>query len=187
MSMVPGCSAGVHIDDITSNTAAGSLPSVTFVDLTLPDSPDSPVQLSSPVPHGRIVRPGEQGSLAPLTKRAVLAGLQQTVLRPIYRQYRVWGPDITVPILALPAQPTNSADDLFLWFQRMEEIFELVPQLESVTKIFSMIAATPAVHSVNLLETLNDKAGRISDKLLLYDQFKLYLHTLLLSEVPSVM
>ncbi|CAK8685982.1 unnamed protein product [Clavelina lepadiformis] len=78
MSMVPGCSADVHFDDITSITAAGSLPSVTFVDLTLPDSPDSPVQLSSPVPHGRIVRPGEQGSLAPLPKRAVLAGLQQT-------------------------------------------------------------------------------------------------------------
>ena len=75
----------------------------------------------------------------------------------------MWGPDITVPILALPAQPTNSADDLFLWFQRMEEIFELVPQLEFVTKIFSnffkaqLAAFTRTVDKdFNVLEELFD-------------------------------
>ncbi|CAK8677438.1 unnamed protein product [Clavelina lepadiformis] len=83
MSVVPDSSADVQIADITSVTEAVSLQSVTFIDLTIPDSPNSPVQQSSPAPHVPIVRPGEQGSLALMPRRADLTDLQGTVFQPI--------------------------------------------------------------------------------------------------------
>ncbi|CAK8686791.1 unnamed protein product [Clavelina lepadiformis] len=45
----------------------------------------------------------------------------------------------------------TTAEDLRLWFQRLEAMFELVPQADCETRIFTMIAAKPAVHSTDLL------------------------------------
>ncbi|CAK8689415.1 unnamed protein product [Clavelina lepadiformis] len=182
MSVVPDSSADVQIDDITSVTAAVPLPSRTFIDLTIPDSPDSPVQQSSPAPHVPIVRPGEQGSLALMPRRADLADMQGTVFQPVHKQFQPYRTNITVPILAFPAPPTTSAEDLLLWFQRLEETFQLVPDFHLWRKIFTMIAATPAVHLDPLMQYMAD---RMTDKTLQYEQFKQYLHTLLLSEIPS--
>ncbi|CAK8676255.1 unnamed protein product [Clavelina lepadiformis] len=104
MSMVPDSSANVQIDEITSATAM------------IPDSPDSPDQQSSPASYVPIVRPGEQGALAPMPQSADLADIQATVLQPVHRQFRPFRTNVTMPTIAVPAPPTTSAEDLTYYF-----------------------------------------------------------------------
>ncbi|XP_076799804.1 uncharacterized protein LOC143444896 [Clavelina lepadiformis] len=113
-------------------------------------------QWKLPKPQLPIIRPGEQGSSSFMPRRADLADWQRTVLRPVHKQFQLYGKDISVPILAFPAPPTTSAEDLLLWFQRLEETFQLVPQFHLVEKIFTMIAATSAVHLAHLLQFIDE-------------------------------
>ncbi|CAK8686593.1 unnamed protein product [Clavelina lepadiformis] len=122
-----------------------------------------------------------------MPRRADLADWQRTVLRPVHKQFQLYGKDISVPILAFPAPPTTSAEDLLLWFQRLEETFQLVPQFHLVGKIFTMIAATSAVHLAHLLQFFDEMAGGIPDETLQYEQFKQYLQNLLLLELSTNM
>ncbi|CAK8688539.1 unnamed protein product [Clavelina lepadiformis] len=115
MSMIPASSADVQIAEITSATEL------------IPDSPDSQVQQSSPAPYEPTVRPGEQGALAPMPQRANLADVRATVLQPVHRLFRPFKTTVTMPTLAVPAPPTTSAGDLLLWFQQLDELFQLVP------------------------------------------------------------
>ncbi|CAK8684825.1 unnamed protein product [Clavelina lepadiformis] len=135
MSTVPDSSADVQIDEITSVTEM------------IPDSPDSPVQQSSPAPYVPIVRPGEQGAPAPMPQSADLADIQAT-------------------------------------FQQLDELFQLVPDFEFMSKILTMVAATPAFHMAPLMKYISNG---VKDKTLEYEQFKQFLHARLILEIPSNM
>ncbi|CAK8689892.1 unnamed protein product [Clavelina lepadiformis] len=161
MSTVPDSSADVQIDEITSVTEM------------IPDSPDSPVQQSSPAPYVPIVRPGEQGAPAPMPQSADLAEIQATVLQPVHRLFRPFKTTVTMPTLAVPAPPTTSAEDLLLWFQQLDELFQLVPDFEFMSKILTMVAATPAFHMAPLMKYISNG---VKDKTLEYEQFKQFLH-----------
>ncbi|CAK8687626.1 unnamed protein product [Clavelina lepadiformis] len=161
MSTVSDSSADVQIDEITSVTEM------------IPDSPDSPVQQSSPAPYVPIVRPGEQGAPAPMPQSADLADIQATVLQPVHRLFRPFKTTVTMPTLAVPAPPTTSAEDLLLWFQQLDELFQLVPDFEFMSKILTMVAATPAFHMAPLMKYISNG---VTDKTLEYEQFKQFLH-----------
>ncbi|CAK8678473.1 unnamed protein product [Clavelina lepadiformis] len=161
MSMVHDSSADVQIDEITSVSAM------------IPDSPDSPVQQSSPAPYVPIIRPGEQGALAPMPRRADRADIQATVLQPVHRQFRPFKTTVTMPTLAVPAPPTTSAEDLLLWFQQLDELSQLVPHFDLMSKILTMVAATPAFHMAPLLKYISN---RVKDETLEYEQFKQFLY-----------
>ncbi|CAK8692059.1 unnamed protein product [Clavelina lepadiformis] len=172
MSMVPDSSADVQIYEITSVTEM------------IPASPDSPVQQSSPAPCVPIIRPGEQCALAPMPQSADLADIQATVLQPVHRLFRPFKTTVTMPTLAVPSPPTTSAEDLLLWFQQLDELFELVPDFHLGSKILTMVAATPAFHMAPLLKHISD---RDKDETLEYEQFKQFLHARLILEIPSDM
>ena len=173
------------MDSTTSDTPAALSIDVAMPDPPIPDSPDSPDEQPAPAPQPSIIRPGEQGSSYPLPGRRELAFLKQTVLHPIYKYYEIWRPDISPKVLTFPSPPTTSTEDLVLWFQRLEAMFELVPQIDCETKIFTMIEATAAVQSTDLLRFL----GRLRDTMPLgtqaYEQFKSYMKHRLMCETPT--
>ena len=89
-----------------------------------------------------------------------------------------------MPTLAVPAPPTTSAEDLLLWFQQLDELFQLVPDFEFMSKILTMVAATPAFHMAPLMKYISNG---VKDKTLEYEQFKQFLHARLILEIPSNM
>ncbi|CAK8678735.1 unnamed protein product [Clavelina lepadiformis] len=160
MSKFPESTPDYQMDTTTSDTPAGLSIDIAMPDPPIPDSPDSPDEQPAPAPQPSTIRPGEQGSDYLLPGRREMAFLKQTVLHPIYQYYEILAPDIShltkhsdisTKVLAFSSPPTTSAEDLELWFQRLEAMFNLVPQISCETKIFTMIGATAAVQSTDLL------------------------------------
>ncbi|CAK8689289.1 unnamed protein product [Clavelina lepadiformis] len=171
-----------------------NLQSLAMHDPPIPDSPDSPDEQPAPAPQPSIIRPGEQGSDYPLPGRREMAFLKQTVLHPVYKYYEILSPeishltkhsDISPKVLAFSSPPTTSAEDLELWFQRLEAMFDLVPQISFETKIFTMIGATAAVQSTDLLRFFLRLRNTVPIGTQAYEQFKSYLKHRLMCETPT--
>ncbi|CAK8683296.1 unnamed protein product [Clavelina lepadiformis] len=163
-------------------------------DPPIPDSPDSPDEQQATAPQPSNIRPGEQGSDYPLPGRREMAFLKQTVLHPVYKYYEILSPeishltkhsDISPKVLAFSSPPTTSAEDLELWFQRLEAMFDLVPQISFETKIFTMIGATAAVQSTDLLRFFLRLRNTVPIGTQAYEQFKSYLKHRLMCETPT--
>ncbi|CAK8690458.1 unnamed protein product [Clavelina lepadiformis] len=184
MSMVPVSSPGSLTDDSTTYTKAVASLTTSFAELTRPDS--RPPQ-SQPSPQLPLIRPRQHGSTFFMPRYNDLAEWQRTVIRPVQKQFQPFRKSILVSILVFPPPTTNSAADVLSWFQRLEEIFQLVPKFSSTEKIYTMIAATSSVHFAQLQQFYDLLKCDVPDENLQYEQFKQYLQNMLLSEVPTMM
>ncbi|CAK8671296.1 unnamed protein product [Clavelina lepadiformis] len=199
MSEHPEPRSDVQMDSETSDAPVATWPARSFINLAMPDppipdSPDSPDEQPAPAPQPSTIRPGEQGSDFLLPGRREMAFLKRTVLHPIYTYYEILAPDISiltkhsdfsVNVLAFPSPPNTSAEDLELWFQRLETMFDLVPQISCETKIFTMIGATAAVQSTDLLRFFLRLRNTTPLGTQAYEQFKSYLKHRLVCETPT--
>ncbi|XP_076825813.1 uncharacterized protein LOC143471272 [Clavelina lepadiformis] len=171
MSEPPEPISDVQMDSETPDAPVAPWPARSFINLAMPDppipdSPDSPDEQQATAPQPSNIRPGEQGSDYPLPGRREMAFLKQTVL-------------------AFSSPPTTSAEDLELWFQRLEAMFDLVPQISFETKIFTMIGATAAVQSTDLLRFFLRLRNTVPIGTQAYEQFKSYLKHRLMCETPT--
>ncbi|CAK8685439.1 unnamed protein product [Clavelina lepadiformis] len=183
MSEPPQPRSDVQMDSEMSDAPVAPWPARAFINLAMPDppipdSPDSPDEQQAPTPQPSIIRPGEQGSDYPLPRRREMAFLKQTVLHPIYKYYELLAldisplTDISTKVIAFSSPPTTSAEDLEIWFQRLEAMFDLVPQISCETKIFTMIGATAAVLATDLLRFFLRLRNSMPLETQAYDRFK---------------
>ncbi|CAK8672630.1 unnamed protein product [Clavelina lepadiformis] len=191
MSKFPESKPDYQMDTTTSDTPAGLSIDIAMPDPPIPDSPDSPDEQPAPAPQPSTIRPGEQGSDYPLPRRREMAFLKQTVLHPIYRYYEILASDISpltdisTKVIAFSSPPTTSAEDLEIWFQRLEAMFDLVPQISCETKIFTMIGATAAALATDLLRFFLRLRNTAPLGTQAYEQFKSYLKHRLMCETPT--
>ncbi|CAK8673873.1 unnamed protein product [Clavelina lepadiformis] len=194
MSKFPEPTPDFQMDTTTSDTSAASSIDFAMPEQPIPDSPDSPDEQPVPAPQPSTIRPGEKGSDYLLPGRREMAFLKQTVLHPIYTYYEILASDIShltkhsdisVKVIKFPSPPTTSAEELELWFQRLETMFDLVPQISCETKFFTMIGATAAAQATDLLRFFLRLRNATPIGTQAYELFKSYLTDQLMCETPT--